>query len=189
MCVYFIYCKGFVVTHVLPMKKMIILDLGGREIEEKWYGFIDWCTHTQSLFFYTSFFLCLRDLCVILMGGATHTYFFVSCLYAFFYPGTVFLFFFFFSLKLNLFNLFWHFIHVVNDLFFCSSRFLFLLFALLLLFFFICSQQPTTCTTNEKINRQQKKSLFFGLLWSEWQAWNTSMWLMIRKQQKNGMLI
>ncbi len=88
----------------------------------------------------------------------------VSSLHGFLlYPGTVFVFFFFFCLlflssNLNLFNLFWFFIHVLNDLifllFFCfsfiKSQFFFSFFFCLLYFFIhLFALPPTTCTTNE----------------------------------------
>jgi hypothetical protein len=81
LCAYFIYCKGFVVTHFLSMEKIIIIRNRREELTNT-------RTH-KSLFFYPSRVLFLSQGIVCNLNGRCHTcirllfLFSVSCLCAF----------------------------------------------------------------------------------------------------------
>jgi hypothetical protein len=150
------------------------------EKKNKNFGIVYWSLRTlyYYYFFFRLYYWTLLHFCFFFVSGEcvrmahisllhTHIrYFFcVLSLHGFLlYPGTVlFCFFFviffldFFSSNLNLFNLFWFFIHVVNDLIFLLFSLInsvfFSFFLLLFALFFsihLFAPSPTTCTTNEK---------------------------------------
>ncbi len=144
-----------------------------RTVKRRNFGIVYWPLLRTVYFCFSVFIInvtlsfvsgeCVRLAHISLSYAHVRFTFFGSCIYMFFVCSS-FVFrndfvLFVFSSNLNLFNLFWFVIHIVNDLVFSlffvffHKVSVFVLSSFVCSFFFslfICLHHPTTCITNEK---------------------------------------